>query len=172
MATPYLGEIRLLPYDWPPKGWMLCAGQVLAINSNQALFALLGVTYGGDGNTTFQLPDLRGRAVRHVAQDTPLGTKAGQEAVSLTSGQMPAHGHALMASTGNGNTNGFAEAVVACAVAGANPAKLYAEAASPVQALVPDSVSTQGAGQPHDNCQPSLVMNYCIAINGVFPSRN
>ncbi|MDP3227890.1 MAG: tail fiber protein [Acidovorax sp.] len=172
MATPYLGEIRLLPYDWPPKGWMLCQGQTLAVSSNQALFSLLGATYGGNGSTTFQLPDLRGRSIRHATQDEPLGTVGGQESVTLTSGQMPEHSHSLMASTGNGNTPAFADAAVACAVVGANPASLYADDTSPLQALAPDSVGTQGASQPHDNCQPSLVMNYCIAISGIFPSRN
>lgn len=172
MATPYLGEIRLLPYAWPPKGWMLCQGQTLAINSNQALFSLLGITYGGNGSTTFQLPDLRGRSIRHATPDEPPGTVGGQESVTLTSGQMPQHGHNLMSSTGNGNSATFAGAAVACAVAGGNPVNLYADAASPLQALAPDSVSAQGASQPHDNCQPSLVMNYCIAISGIFPSRN
>ncbi|WP_426305667.1 phage tail protein [Acidovorax facilis] len=172
MADPYLGEIRLLPFDWPPKGWMTCQGQTLAINSNQALFSLLGTNYGGDGVTTFQLPDLRGRSIRHAAPDAPLGTKAGQEAVTLSLTQMPAHTHALMASAGSANTPEFANAVVAAAVAAGNPVNLYADAASPPQALVPAAVGTQGAGQPHENCQPSLVLNYCIAVTGIYPSRN
>ena len=172
MATPYLGEIRLLPYDWPPKGWMLCQGQTLAVSSNQALFSLLGATYGGNGSTTFQLPDLRGRSIRHATQAEPPGTVGGQESVTLTQDQMPGHGHNLMASTGNGNTTTFTDGAVACAVAGANPVNLYADATSPLQALAPDSVSMQGTGEPHNNCQPSLVMDYCIAISGTFPSRN
>jgi len=172
MSTPYLGEIRLLPFNWPPKGWMLCQGQTLAINSNQALFSLIGITYGGNGSTTFQLPDLRGRSIQHAVQGKPLGTPGGQETVSLTLNEMPAHNHAALASTGNGNSAGFTDAVVAGAVAGGNPVNLYAEATSQAQALVPASVSMQGAGQPHDNCQPSLVLNYCIAVSGIFPSRN
>jgi microcystin-dependent protein len=100
MSEPYLGEIRLMPYSWAPKGWALCQGQTLAINTNQALFSLLGTTYGGDGSTTFRLPDLRGRAVRHSAPDAPQGTMAGQEAVTLTANQMPQHAHALTAAVG------------------------------------------------------------------------
>ncbi|RZJ61920.1 MAG: phage tail protein [Acidovorax sp.] len=172
MSNPYLGEIRLLPFDWPPKGWMLCQGQTLAINSNQALFSLIGTTYGGNGNTTFQLPDLRGRSIQHAVQGNPLGALGGQETVSLTVNQMPAHNHTVVASTGSGNNSGFTNGVVAGAVAGGNPVNLYAAATSQVQALIPDSVSMQGTGQPHNNCQPSLVMNYCIAMTGVFPSRN
>ena len=172
MATPYLGEIRLLPYDWPPKGWMLCQGQTLAIANNQALFSLLGVTYGGNGTTTFQLPDLRGRSVRHATPEAPQGTVDGQEAVTLNATQMPQHFHAVVASTGNGNSTAFTGALVSGAAAGGNPVNLYAEAASPVQPLAAGSVSTEGGSQPHNNCQPSLVLNYCIAVTGVFPSRN
>lgn len=172
MATPYLGEIRLLPYDWPPKGWMLCQGQTLAISTNQALFTLLGITYGGDGVTTFKLPDLRGRSLRHAAQGTPPGTSAGQESVTLSVNEMPAHVHALTVASGNGNSSGFTSALVSGAVAGTDPVPMYADAASPVQALAPDCVGAQGASQPHNNCQPSLVLNYCIATAGVFPSRN
>lgn len=172
MSQPYLGEIRLMPYDWPPKGWMLCQGQLLSVQNNQALFSLLGTVYGGNGVTTFQLPDLRGRSIRHATQAAPLGTRAGQETVTLTTDEMPAHTHAVMASAGNGNTTAFAGALVADAVTGVGAAKLYAEAGSPAQALIPSAVSNEGAGQPHDNTQPSLVLNYCIAISGSFPSRN
>lgn len=172
MSSPYLGEIRLMPYNWPPKGWMLCQGQLLSISTNQPLFALLGTTYGGDGINTFQLPDLRGRSVQHAAPATPLGVRAGQETVSLSTDQMPAHTHAVATSSGNGNTTAFTDALVADAVAGGNPVNLYAVAGSPAQALVPAAVSTQGGGQPHDNTQPSLVLNYCIATAGIFPSRN
>jgi microcystin-dependent protein len=172
MATSYLGEIRLMPYDWPPKGWMLCQGQILPISSNQALFSLLGTTYGGNGVTTFQLPDLRGRSVRHTSQDTPQGVKAGQETVTLSPSQIPAHIHTVTATAGSGNSTAFAGALVADAVAGGNPVNLYAEAGNPTQALAPAAVSTQGSSQPHSNTQPSLVLNYCIAVTGIFPSRN
>lgn len=172
MSDPYLGEIRLLPYDNPPKGWTLCAGQVLPISSNQALFALIGVTYGGDGVTNFKLPDLRGRALRHASPDTPQGTPGGQESVALTAAQLPQHLHAMFAATGNGNTSEFAGALVSDAVAAGAPANLYAEGSSPAQALAAASVGTQGGSQRHDNCQPSLVLNYRIALEGIFPSRN
>lgn len=172
MSEPYLGEIRLMPYAWPPKGWALCQGQTLAINTNAALFSLLGTTYGGNGTTTFQLPDLRGRSIRHASPDTPRGTMAGQEAVTLTSDQMPAHIHAVMAAPGNANSAAFEGALVSDAVAGGNPANIYADAGSPPQALSPACVGAQGGSQPHNNCQPSLVLNYCIAVSGIYPSRN
>lgn len=172
MSEPYLGEIRLMPYSWAPKGWALCQGQTLAINTNAALFSLLGTTYGGNGSTTFQLPDLRGRAVRHAAPGAPQGTMAGQESVTLTPDQMPTHIHAVMAAAGNGNTAAFEGALVSDAVAAGSPANLYADASSPVQPLSPACIGTQGGSQPHNNCQPSLVLNYCIAVSGVYPSRN
>lgn len=172
MSEPYLGEIRLMSYPFPPKGWLPCQGQILSINTNTALFSLLGTTYGGNGTTTFQLPDLRGRAVAHAAPSAPQGTMAGQETVTLTSSQMPAHIHAVMAAAGNANSAEFNGALVSGAVAGGSPANLYAEASSPVQALSPACVGTQGGSQPHENCQPSLVLNYCIAVSGIYPSRN
>ena len=172
MSEPYLGEIRLMPYDWPPKGWALCQGQTLPISNNQGLFALLGTIYGGDGVTTFKLPDLRGRALRHASSDAPQGTMGGQETVTLTSNQLPQHMHAVTTAAGNGNTSEFAGAVVSDAAAGGTPTNLYADGSSPVQGLAPACVDTQGGSQPHENCQPSLVLNYCIAVSGVFPSRN
>lgn len=172
MSEPYLGEIRLLPYDWPPQGWMPCDGRTLPISSNQALFSLLGTLYGGNGTTTFGLPDLRGRAICHASSAVPQGTMAGQELVALSSTQMPQHNHTLMAAAGNGNTTAFADALVSDAVAGTTAANVYAAGASALQPLDPASVSTQGAGQPHENCQPSLVLNYCIAVAGIYPSRN
>ncbi|WP_312564420.1 tail fiber protein [Diaphorobacter sp.] len=172
MSEPYLGEIRLISYSWPPKGWAPCQGQTLSIASNQALFALLGTTYGGDGITTFKLPDLRGRVVRHASPAAPRGTMAGQEAVTLTSSQMPQHTHAVIAAAGNGNTSEFADAMVSDAAAAGTAANLYADGSGPPQGLAPACVSTQGGNQPHENCQPSLVLNYCIALAGIFPSRN
>lgn len=130
MSEPYLGEIRLMSYPFPPRGWLPCQGQILSISTNTALFSLLGTTYGGNGTTTFQLPDLRGRAVAHAAPSAPQGTTAGQETVTLTSSQMPAHIHAVMAAAGNANSAAFDGALVSGAVAGGSPANLYAEASS------------------------------------------
>jgi len=172
MSDPYLGEIRLMPYEWAPKGWARCQGQTLPISTNNALFSLLGTTYGGNGTTNFNLPDLRGRSVRHAAPDTPLGTMAGQETVTLATAQMPQHTHTVMAAAGDANSPGFDGALVSGAVAASEPVNLFADAGSTVQALAPACVSAEGGSQPHDNCQPSLVLNYCIAIVGVFPSRN
>lgn len=172
MSEPYLGEIRLLPYNWPPKGWMLCQGQLLSINANAALFSLLGIFYGGDGVTNFKLPDLRGRSIRHLAPGTQLGAVGGQETVTLSLNEMPAHNHFLITAAGGSSTSEFTNALAGAAVTGTDPVNLYADGASPAQALAPGSVGVQGAGLPHDNCQPSLVLNYCIAVNGIYPSRN
>lgn len=173
MADNFIGEIKLLPYEWAPKYWVLCAGQLLAINSNQALFSLLGTTYGGDGVTTFGLPDLRGRAPIHpnVSAGLPQGTKAGVENVTLLLTNLPTHNHLVQASSTAGDTQLFAGNNIAAAKNPAGDVSLYEPAAS-LQTLDPATVSNTGGNQPHENCQPSLVMNYCIATQGIYPSRN
>lgn len=172
MAEPYLGEIKLLPYSFAPRGWALCAGQLLAITSNQALFALLGTTYGGDGRTTFALPDLRGRVALHPSPDTPIGARDGHETVTLTQANMPMHNHMVAASTAQSDTPLFAGNTIAAAMNTAvGDVDLYGPAVS-LQALDPAVVSATGGSQAHENSQPSLVMNFCIATQGIFPSRN
>lgn len=173
MSDFFLGEIKLLPYNWAPKYWTLCAGQLLPINTNQALFSLLGTTYGGDGINNFALPDLRGRVPVHpnVSAGLPQGSKAGVENVTLVPNNLPVHNHLVMASSTAGDTTLFAGNNIAAAKNAAGEVNLYGSAAS-LQGLDPATVSSTGGNQAHENCQPSLVMNYCIATQGIYPSRN
>jgi len=173
MAEPFLSELRLFSFGFAPKGWALCNGQLLPINQNQALFSLLGTTYGGDGRVNFALPDLRGRTPIHFGAHT-LGEKAGSEAVTLSQQEMPQHLHFLMGSTANATTplpsgNVLARGTTAV---GGNPINYYTSNVSNVVAMSPASVSTVGGSQPHQNMMPHLVLNYCIALQGIFPSRN
>lgn len=172
MAEPYISEIRLFGFPFAPKGWAFCDGRTLLIAQNQALFALIGATYGGNGQTTFNLPDLRGRTPMHFSSNIPQGAMAGAEAVTLQSSQIPAHTHSVSATSDAGNVGPYANAVFAAGtnnVSGAFPAYGPPTAVVP---LHPASVSTTGGSQPHSNLQPSLVMNFCMALVGVFPSRS
>lgn len=166
MSDPFLAEIRVVSFAFAPKGWALCDGRLLPINQNQALFSLLGTAYGGDGRTTFALPDLRGRAPAHVGSIT-LGERGGEETQSLTEAQLPAHTHVLGASSQRGSLDDPAGAVWAGPAAG----NLYS-AEEPDTTMQPESVTPFGNGQPHENMQPYLVLNFVIAIQGIFPSRN
>lgn len=169
MSEPFLGEIRIFGFNFPPRGWALCDGQILPIAQNQALYSLLGTTYGGNGTTSFALPDLRGRVPIHegtsVGANHPLGTAGGQEAVNLAEAQMPPHTHAIQASadpsTGQDPTN----AVLA------KSGQVYG-AANGLVDLVSGTLTNAGGGQAHDNMQPYLALNFCIALRGLFPSRN
>jgi len=173
MSDNFLGEIKLLPYDWPPKGWAPCDGRLLAISTNQALFSLLGITYGGNGTTTFALPDLRGRVPIHpnLSAGVVQGAVGGVENVTLLLNNLPAHNHGVSASTTQGDNQTFENNYIAGAKNGTADVNVYGSAAS-LQALNPASVSNTGGGQAHGNCQPSLVLNYCIATQGIYPSRN
>lgn len=171
MAEVYLGEIKLFPFPFAPKGWALCQGQILPIAQNQALFSLIGVTYGGNGTTTFALPDLRGRVPMHSGngQTVPLGQMAGVENVTLTQANLPTHTHAISATSTAGMTPSFeGSAVAASSVSTIN---LYGPSQD-MQPLSPVNIANAGGSQPHANSQPSLVMNFCIATSGIFPSRN
>jgi microcystin-dependent protein len=165
MAEPFLGEIRLMSFDFAPRGWALCNGQLLPINQNQALFALLGAWFGGNGITTFGLPDLRGRVPIHVGNGHELGEDwRGEEAHALSIAELPPHGHTLNASRTNASSNDPANRVLA------QSNNIYHSAAS-LTALSPASVGSTGGNQAHPNMQPFLVMNFCIALKGIFPSR-
>jgi microcystin-dependent protein len=166
MGTPFLGEIRLMAFNVVPRGWAQCNGQLLPINQNQALFALLGTTYGGNGQTTFALPDLRGHVPVHTGT-LPLGLRTGEEHHTLTPNEMPEHTHALMASQAAGDSPLPAAHVLARRL---DP--LYMPAVGATQVLHPGSVAAVGGSQPHTNMQPYLTLNFCIALQGVFPSRN
>jgi microcystin-dependent protein len=178
MADPFIGEIKLLSFSFPPKNWAPCNGQQLSIAQNQALFSLLGTTFGGNGITTFGLPDLRGRVPRHPDSNNPQGAQAGVERVMLNATQVPAHTHSVnVSSKTNGSLEPYENAVIALGViAGTNPptaANIYAPAnAGATQALTPNMVSSVGGNQMHSNLQPSLVTNFCISLAGIYPSRN
>lgn len=179
MIDPLIGQIVLFAFPRAPRGWAVCDGQLLQIAQNQALFSLLGTTYGGDGRTTFGLPDLRGRVPVSFgkAPGQPayaLGQKGGEEAITLTPGQIPAHRHALQAASGRSGaptgTPGPDVAFGPAAGAGVTP---YVPAPSGVPAtLAAGAVASAGGGQPHDNMMPTAVMNYCIALEGIYPPRS
>lgn len=166
MSEPFVGEIRLFANNYAPRGWAACNGQTLPINGYQALYSLLGNVYGGNGTTEFALPDLRGRVPIHFSNNHPLGQKAGEEAHTLTVGEMPAHNHLVQASSENGvdsqpNQNVWSATQTGLYNTQASNAKLNAGA-----------VSQAGESQPHNNMQPYLTVNFYIATEGIFPSRN
>jgi microcystin-dependent protein len=171
MSEPFLAEIKIVGFNFSPRGWAFCDGQILPINQNQSLYALLGTTYGGDGRTTFALPDLRGRTPIHVGSSNGtshgLGQKAGAEGVALSVSEIPTHTHTARASSDLGNNPNPATRVLADTA----PNELYHDATDLV-ALRSGTIANAGGGQPHNNMQPYLVLNYCIALQGVFPSRN
>ena len=166
MSEPFLGEIRIVGFDFAPRGWALCDGQILPINQNQSLYSILGTTYGGDGRTTFALPDLRGRSPMHTGTGHPLGQRAGEETHTLTENEMPAHTHAARASGAEGTQIVPTDNVLARSVN-----QVYHEPTN-LTALQAGTVSNVGGSQAHDNMQPFLTLNFIIALQGLFPSRN
>lgn len=169
MADPYLGEIRPTSFAFAPKGWALCNGQLLPINQNQALFSLLGTTYGGDGRVNFALPDLRGRAPMHVSPAHVLGERGGEEVHTLTVAEMPRHDHDFNAS-GSAASNPSPMGCTPATATTGSP-RIYA-AAGAMTPLSPQAISPAGGSQPHENRQPSLALNFIIALQGIFPSRS
>lgn len=169
MSEPYLAEIRMTAFNLAPKGWALCNGQLLAINQNQALFSILGTTYGGNGVTTFALPDLRGRAPAHTGPSFNLGQQAGAARHTLSAAEMPAHTHNLGISTAVSHVADPAARVLGNVEAGA--VNYYAPLDASAQ-LAANTVANSGGGQPHENMQPYLTVNFIIALQGIFPSRN
>jgi microcystin-dependent protein len=171
MAEPFLGEIKLMAFGFAPKAWARCDGAFLPINQNQALFSLLGTQYGGDGRTTFALPDLRGRVPIHRGSGWLIGQAAGASAHTLVQSEMPAHVHltqadATVAPEVGGNQPGASKRL-----AGSVGGDLYGPAANLVP-LPAQAVGSVGGSQPHLNIQPSLVLTFCIALQGIYPSRN
>lgn len=166
MAEPFLSEIRLMSFSFAPRGWALCNGQLLPINQNQALFSLLGTTFGGDGRVNFALPDLRGRTPIHVGGSHTLGERGGEQSHTLTIGEIPTHVHQA---NGSGNTGGVQDA--AGNVLGVVPGRIYTDPAALV-ALTPASIANTGGSQAHLNMQPFLTLNFSIALQGIFPSPN
>jgi microcystin-dependent protein len=169
MAEPFLGELRLASFNFPPKGWAFCSGALLPINQNQALFALLGTQFGGNGQTNFALPDLRGRTPIHSGAGFIVGQASGQETHTLTQAEMPQHLHFMQATTQNANTNVAHLPPPGNLLASVNNG--YAPAASLV-ALAPAAITNVGGSQAHENRQPYLVLNWIIALQGIFPSPN
>ncbi|MED4584488.1 tail fiber protein [Brevibacillus choshinensis] len=166
MSEPFIGEIRLFALNFEPRGWAFCNGQIMAINTNQALFSLLGTTYGGNGVTTFALPDLRGRVPVNAGNSVTLGQSAGEEAHTLTLQEMPTHTHSVSASSEKANEVSPGGKVWAV------KENSYAKVESPDYVMSSQALSSAGGNQAHTNMQPYLVMNFCIALQGVFPSRN
>ena len=166
MAEPFLSEVRLMSFEFAPKGWALCNGQLLPINQNQALFSLLGTTFGGDGRVNFALPDLRGRTPIHVGSGHTLGERGGEQAHTLSIAELPQHTHVL---------NGTSSAGTALIPTGNLLAKANLPAysgATNLVAMAPDSVPNVGGSQAHLNMQPFLTISFCIALQGIFPSPN
>jgi microcystin-dependent protein len=166
MAEPFLAEIRIMSFGFAPKGWALCNGQFLPINQNQALFSLLGTTYGGNGQTTFALPDLRGEVPIHFGSSHTMGEKAGTTSVTINLQTLTAHNHFVNANKGVGTKTLPTGNLLSKA-----PANTYGPAASLV-AMNPAAVGNTGGSQPHNNMMPYLVLNFCIALQGIFPSQN
>jgi len=167
MAEPFLSELRIMSFVFPPKGWALCDGQLLPINQNQALFSLLGTTFGGDGRVNFALPDLRGRAPIHVGSGHTLGERGGEQAHTLTQAEVPVHTHAHTVSSSTGNDPNPGGHLLA------SPLNLsYTTDTSSLSALDPATVGSIGGAQAHLNMQPFLILSFCIALQGIFPSPN
>jgi microcystin-dependent protein len=168
MGTPFLGEVKIISWNFAPQGWAFCNGQFLPINQNQALFSILGTTYGGNGQTTFALPDLRGRTPIYTGQGFALGEKAGENAHTLTQSEMAAHTHFPQ---GNGNASSGTLGTPLNNFWADGGKSLYSTG-GPNTAMLPTAVSNVGGSQPHENTSPYLVLNFIIALVGVFPSRN
>lgn len=166
MATPFIAEIRIFSFNFPPKGWAMCNGQLLPISQNQALFAILGTTYGGNGITTFALPNLQGRVPLHVGNNFNLGQSMGEETHTLIVSEMPTHTHTPVASSNAPDQAGPAGNFWASNT-GSKP---YTTPSN--SSMAPGAIGVAGGSQPHQNLSPLLVLNICIALQGIFPSRN
>ncbi len=173
MSTPYIGEIRMFGGNFAPAGWAFCDGSIMAISENDALFNLIGTTYGGDGQETFALPDLRGRLPIHTGTGPGLSTRilaesGGTESVTLNVSQVPGHTHAFLGSSSQASELSPAGAVIA------SPTNidLYRPGSTPAQAMASNAISPVGGSQPHDNTQPYLCISFIISLFGIFPAQN
>jgi microcystin-dependent protein len=175
MADPFVAEIRIFPFNFAPKGWAFCDGQLLPLSQNTALFSLLGTTYGGDGKSNFALPNMQGNAPMHPGQGPglslhDLGETGGSQTVSLLESEMPSHPHSLIAQVPPADTNLPTGNVLARAsVGGVNP--YQPPAGAPLVTMSPSALTPAGGDQPHNNMQPYLTLSFCIALQGVFPPR-
>lgn len=164
MAEPFLSEIRLMSFGFPPKGWALCNGQLMPINQNQGLFSLLGTTYGGDGRVNFGLPDLQGRVPIHMGSGHTLGERGGEQSHTLSISEIPTHTHSLMATNNNGGTKFLGNNFLGAFNNGYG-------AATNLVSMEPSTIAATGGSQAHLNMQPFLVLNFSIALQGIFPSQ-
>jgi len=165
MSEPFLSEIKIVSFNFAPKGWALCNGQSLPINQNQALFSLLGTTYGGNGQTTFNLPNLRGQVPIHMGNGHTLGENGGSTSVTINTQTMPSHLHALLGDSAN------ADSPVPTSDWLATVSNVYTGPTN-LTSLHPASITSVGGSQPHNNMMPYLVLNFIIALQGIFPSQN
>ena len=170
MAEPFLSEIRIMSFGFAPNGWALANGQLLPINQNQALFSLLGTTYGGDGRVNFALPDNRGKVPIHVGNGHTLGERAGSETVTLITSQLPQHIHTVGA-VSSGSVAGNSLNTTNNLLGSTTPSNLYANSGGNV-ALNASTITSVGGSQAHENRQPFLTLSFCIALQGIFPSPN
>ncbi|MCA9202471.1 MAG: phage tail protein [Planctomycetales bacterium] len=166
MAEPFLSEIRIMSFVFPPKGWALCDGQLLPINQNQGLFSLLGTTFGGDGRVNFALPDMRGRTPIHVGGSHVLGGRGGEQAHTLSIAELPRHVHEARGSSTTGSTQDATNNVL-----GTVASRIYTDP-SALTSLSPSTIANVGGSQAHQNMQPFLTLSFCIALQGIFPSPN
>jgi microcystin-dependent protein len=174
MSEPFLAEVRMVGFTFAPRGWAFCDGQILPINQNQSLYSLLGTTYGGDGRTSFALPDLRGRTPIHVGRSNggnfhTEGQKSGEETHTLAPAEMPNHTHYMRANSNAGNSISPTNATLSRFDAGFAYSDYAAADAVPMRA---GTIANSGGSQAHENMQPYLTLNFCIALQGLFPSRN
>ncbi|MEO9131212.1 MAG: tail fiber protein [Sphingomonas sp.] len=169
MSNFFLGQISIYGFNFAPRGWAVCAGQIVPIQQNAALFSLLGTTYGGNGSSTFALPDLRGRTPLHFDGNYPQGQQAGSESVTLLQTEMPAHTHSMVGTTNIANKRPVANHLFAADTSATH--NFYARGHTLVP-LQPQAVANYGGGGAHGNMQPYLAVNFCIATTGIFPSRN
>jgi len=180
MAEPFVAQITMFGFNFPPTGWAFCQGQLMPISQNTALFSLLGTMYGGDGKSTFGLPDIQGSACVSVGQGAGLsdyveGEAVGQDTVTLTNGEIPVHSHGLMATTNQGTVLASAGNQLSKAFGGGKQASFtgnYLSTNAPNSAMSPLAITTSGGSQPHNNMQPYLTLNFCIALQGVYPPRS
>jgi microcystin-dependent protein len=174
MADPFVAEIRIFPFNFAPKGWAFCDGQILPLSQNTALFSLLGTTYGGDGKSNFALPNLQGMAPLHAGQSPglslyDLGQTAGEQAVTLLDSEMPAHSHGAQGSTGSNQVSPAGNAWASGQKLGGG--NIYAPSGANNVQMSPSAMSPTGGNLPHNNMQPYLTLNFCIALQGVYPPR-
>ncbi len=170
MSTPFLSEIRICSFNFAPRGWALCNGQLMPINQNQALFSLLGTTYGGDGRVNFALPNLQGQVAMHFGQGFTIGNQGGEENHLLIQSELPAHNHMVPAFSGAGDKANPINSWPASTA----PAQVYSAGGggSTLTAMNPAMVTNAGGSQPHVNMMPYQVLNFIIALQGIFPSQN